>query len=1028
MSRNTYRQTGQKREAVMANCGGRIVLMLLLVIGLAMMADAQNMVSAPVDAGSRVALKGHLPAWADAQNDLGRVAADLKLASLTIVLNRTPQQEAAYTQLLEDQQNPSSPRYHRWLTPAETGKRFGVSAHDIQAVTGWLQSEGLTVDSVSTSRVRVTFSGSAANVANAFGGEMHSFQVGEEKRISLSSAPQIPAALGGVIRAVSGLSTAHLYPQHQISSDLGLTPEGSFTCTGGVPCNFIMPGDFATIYNVAGVAGGINGAGQTIAVIGRSQVWPSDITGFAAIAKVTINGPTLVVPTTGNPPAAAVCTGTTKGDQQEATLDITRSGSVAQGASIKLVASGGTSSGVDGVDIATQYVVDTPSVGATIMSISFGGCETNFQKAGVVLYDNLFQQAAGQGISVFVSAGDSGAAGCDIAFQAPPASQTLSPNAICASSYATCVGGTEFADAANPSHYWSSTNGPGFSSALSYIPEGAWNEPGTASPFIVAGTGGGVSGFIATPSWQTDTGVPSARAGRYTPDVAFSASGHDGYIACLAANGACSMTTLNGVVIFSGTSAAAPDMAGIAALLNQSRGAPQGLLNPNLYMLAATPSAEVFNDVTITSSGVSGCKVTAPSMCNNSTPAQTTGINPGFSGYLVGAGYDEATGLGSINVANLLANWPGAAKTASQTTLTTSAAQIPIGGSVTFTATVAPISGSGTPSGNVTFKNGTSSLGTGTLSGGVASLTTSALAPGSHSITAVYSGDATFATSTSSGLTETVGTLSQTTVQTSAAQVVVGTSITFTAVAAPASGTGTPTGTVTFMDGTTPIGPGPVTLSAGTAVLSTSGLAAGSHSITAVYAGDLTYAGSTSAVLSQAVLGLTVISSPSTITVTAGTTGTAVITVSPDPLIGFTPTVSVECDETVALTKCTLSQPNLTLNGAQTTMLTITTTAAQKGQRIPLGMFVPALGLFLPLGGMFWAGKGKRTHRRLGWVGLTMILTLSMLWLSACGGGGSSSNSQPGTPTGSHTLTVKVQTSGGGPVIMKTLSVTLDVQ
>jgi hypothetical protein len=230
------------------------------------------------------------------------------------------------------------------------------------------------------------------------------------------------------------------------------------------------------------------------------------------------------------------------------------------------------------------------------------------------------------------------------------------------------------------------------------------------------------------------------------------------------------------------------------------------------------------------------------------------------------------------------------------------------------------------------------------------------------------------------------------------------------------------------MDGTTPIGPGPVTLSAGTAVLSTSGLAAGSHSITAVYAGDLTYAGSTSAVLSQAVLGLTVISSPSTITVTAGTTGTAVITVSPDPLIGFTPTVSVECDETVALTKCTLSQPNLTLNGAQTTMLTITTTAAQKGQRIPLGMFVPALGLFLPLGGMFWAGKGKRTHRRLGWVGLTMILTLSMLWLSACGGGGSSSNSQPGTPTGSHTLTVKVQTSGGGPVIMKTLSVTLDVQ
>jgi subtilase family serine protease len=731
---------------------------MLLLICLVPLGTAQNMVNVPVDPANRVALKGHQPAWANAQNDQGSVPADLKLEALTIVLNRPPKVEAAYTQLLEDQQNPKSPNYHHWLTPVETGQRFGATAHDIDAVTGWLQTQGLTVDSVSNSKVRITFSGTAASVANAFGGEMHYFQVGEEKRISLTSAPQIPAALSAVIRVVSGLSTVHLYPQHHVSSDIGLSPDGTFTCGGGVECNFIFPGDFATIYNLKGITGGITGAGQTIAIIGRSQVCASDITGFTTIAAIPVISPTLVVPTTGNPPAAAVCTGNTSGDQQEATLDITRSGSVAPGAAIKLVASGGVTNGADGVDIATQYVVDTSSVGATIMSISFGSCETSSGFVYVPLYNGLFQQAAGEGISVFVSAGDSGAAGCDASFQPPPASQVLSPNSICASSYATCVGGTEFADASNPSQYWSGMNGTGFSSALSYIPEGAWNEPGTASPFTVAGTGGGVSGFIATPSWQTGTGVPSARTGRYTPDVAFSASGHDGYFACLAANGACSMTTLNGVVFFEGTSAAAPDMAGIAALLNQSQGSAQGLLNPNLYTLAATPTNGVFNDVTVSSSAVSGCVVTTPSMCNNSTPSLTTGLTPGFSGYLIGTGYDEATGLGSINVANLLANWGPAGTTPSQTTLQTSAATIPFtsSSSVTFTATAAPASGTGMPTGRVTFFNGTSTLGTASLSNGTATFIWLPKSAGSYSITAKYLGDSTYAGSTSSGLTQEV--------------------------------------------------------------------------------------------------------------------------------------------------------------------------------------------------------------------------------------------------------------------------------
>jgi pseudomonalisin len=882
-------------------------------------AQTTDLVRTPVDPANRVPLTGHHPAWASPQNDVGTAPADLPIERLTMVLARPPLREQAYTQFLQDQQNPASPDYHHWLTPVEIGKRFGASSHDIHAITVWLQSQNLHVDSVSNSRERIVFSGPASAIASAFGAEMHYFTVGAEKRISITAEPQVPAALAGVIKCISGLYTVKIRAQYGGSAALGgdgfswvsgsISSDGSgFTC-GGTPCYVVFPADFATIYNINGVTGGINGAGQTIAVVGRSGVCNTDISNFASAAAVTANIPTVIVPPLGIAPPAPVCSGTASGNQGEATLDVTRSGSIAQGATIDLVVSKSNPTGTkDGIQFATEYVVDTTPVPARIMNISFSQCEADAGQMGVAYWDSLFAQAAGEGISVFVSSDDSAAAGCDHSFAPPPTTQALSPNSICSSSYATCVGGTEFADSANPTQYWSATNGPGFESALGYIPEGAWNEPmNPQNQLQVAGTGGGVSLYIPTPSWQTGTGVPTLRSGRYTPDVAFSASLHDAYFGCLAANNQCPSS---GFAIFAGTSAAAPDMAGIAALLNQRQGSAQGLINPNLYNLAATPSNGVFHDVTVATSGVANCVVTMPSMCNNSTAGPTT-LAGGLSGYLVTAGYDEATGLGSVNVANLLTNW------ASTTVATT---------------------------------------------------TTLAISP--------------------------------------APPVNAGTSVTLTATLKPSStSTKMPTGHVTFTD--VFLGKlGAVTVnSSGVATLISSTLAGASYSITATYGGDTNFSGSTSSAVPYDVRDFTIRLSPTTVTVTApGRSGTTTLTIT--PLGGFSQTPTYTCTGLPSEAACTF--PTAATGGT----LTITTMApSARMDKSPVGR---SKGLFyallLPglLGLVVSAGSRKRTLRGLRLLSLIAVLALSTLWMPGCGGGSSSGPSNPGTPTGTNSVTVTV--------------------
>lgn len=597
-----------------------------------------------------------MPGWVRAENTAAAGVPASAALQVTVVLKRDGATQAAFETLLAEQQTPGSALYHQWLTPAEVGSMFGVAAADLQAVESWLESQGLTVTRVEPNGLLLDVSGSVAAVSGAFQTNFAEYRVGPEMRLSATEEPSVPVALQAVIAGVHGLSQSTLHPQSiatvvqgkvtaQASGGLAAAPQ--LTATNGQ--HFLTPNDFATIYDLGSVYSGGNtgatvaGKPQRVAIVGRSRVAATDISQFESMTGLPTGLPNVIVPTGGIDPGT-----TGDGNQDEATLDVDRVMGTAPGVGVDLVVSGDSRT-VSGIYTAAAYAVNT--LVDPVLSISFGDCEANAGQQGVSVWDTLFSTAAAEGISVLVSSGDSGAAGCDGDSSTLPVTQTASINYICSSSFVTCVGGTEFADTSSAGSYWSAQNGSGDSSAVSYIPEGAWNEPTSGSKYVASGTGGGASAYIAKPSWQTGAGVP-ADGMRDVPDVALSSATHDGYVACLAyAGGDCSQQKFE---VFGGTSAAAPGMAGIVALMNTATGSAVGNVNPLLYRLAADSTNGVFHDVTEATAGVSGCMVSIPSMCNNSTPS-ATGLTGGLAGFEVAAGFDQSTGWGSVDAAKLIA-------------------------------------------------------------------------------------------------------------------------------------------------------------------------------------------------------------------------------------------------------------------------------------------------------------------------------------------------------------------------------------
>ena len=564
----------------------------------------------PVDDSDVVTLYGNTHPLALPEYDRGPIPLDSRLDRMVLVLAPDPAQQQALDQLSAAQQDPASPSYHQWLTPAQYGSRFGVSSADIARLTAWLHSYGFSVEPAPVSRRVLVFSGTAAQVADAFHVELHRYLVEGVEHIANSQDPQVPRALAPVISGV--LSLHNFRSASQIAARHSL-PHASITPleTQSSSVHYLFPGDFATIYDLNPLySAGTKGSGVTIAIVGRSNINLSDVASFRSFAALPANQPTIVFDGA-NP-------GLVSGDQDEATLDVEWSGAVAPAATIKLVAAA-SSATTDGVDLSAAYIVNNKL--ATVMSTSFGNCEANMGSSENSFYNSLWQQAATEGISAFVSAGDSGAAGCNGGSDA--SASVAGVNALCSSPYSTCVGGTEFNEGSG--NYWSSTNGSGGASALSYIPEEVWNESASNGGSGLWASGGGISKIYQQPTWQQDVQGANSNGMRAVPDVALSASVHDGYLVCENGN----------FYVFGGTSASSPSFAGIQSLVVQKTGGTgQGNANPTLYHLLVSSSP--FHP---TPSG------------NNSVP--------GVSGFTAAsAPYNLATGLGSVDAKAFVNAWP----------------------------------------------------------------------------------------------------------------------------------------------------------------------------------------------------------------------------------------------------------------------------------------------------------------------------------------------------------------------------------
>ena len=725
-------------------------LIFVLVSSVPLFAQAtskQPLITQPIDEHNLVTLVGNTRAEVTPANDRGPVADDLPLEHMYLQLKRSPAQQQAVDELINQLHHQNSPQYHHWLTADQIAERFGAADEDVQTISNWLASHGFTVNVIYGANGVIDFSGPASAIRGAFHTEIHNLIVNGTPHIANVSDPRIPAALAPAIQGVVSMHDFRPHPAYRPRAQYTF-----FSTLLGRTVETVVPADLATIYNINPIyAAGVSGQGQTIVAIEDSDVynlddWYTFRNTFGLTQKYPQGSLRQIHPQPWkNSNNADSCTDPgVNPDDVESIVDAEWASAAAPGAAIVLATCADTNTNFGGF-IALQNLLTAPGKPPAIVSISYSSSEPANGVSFNQMVDELYEIGVLQGVSIFVSAGDSGADANDPFVAA--AMSGINVNGLASTPNNVAAGGTDFGDAYldEVSTYWSSTNGKYFTSALSYVPEIPWNDScasqlvsnafGFTTPYgttgfcnftagepsflTTAAGGGGPSGCAygsssiqdeinnpdgtyavvsgtckgyAKPLYQGVVSGNPRDGVRDLPDVSlFAGSGHWGhfYIVCFSDPNNGGTPCVGPPSNWSGgggTSFAAPIIAGIQAMIDQTSGGSQG--NPNFvyYPLAALQygyagtgacnstlgnklsPACIFHDVTLGDNDV------------NCLPLVVNGITLGtFNCFFDGAangvlslsnssyqpaypatpGWDFATGLGSPNAYNLVRNWPG---------------------------------------------------------------------------------------------------------------------------------------------------------------------------------------------------------------------------------------------------------------------------------------------------------------------------------------------------------------------------------
>ena len=396
--------------------GGSLVLGLATIIGAVAQAPAQPQVSGTVAAstdsrlagdwqsGATTLLPASKPPLPQPARDLGPAPSGERLDRMLLLLEPSAAQRQALDAELEAQQDPGSPEYHHWLKPTDFAGLYANAATDAAAVVSWLQSEGFQVAAVPGGRGWIEFTGTVAQVEQAFQAPVHSFHTPSGVRVALAGPVVVPSALRPVIHGIVSLDGVVSSAAITTPKPVGSAAADLAATTSPAEAEALTPRILNQILHADTLSSeGWTGAGQTIAIAARSNVNVRDVAAFRK--TFGLSEEPLQVAVNGMDPGTGV-------DEAQAVLAASWAGAAAPQARIVLVPAASTSA-TDGVDLSLAAIVNGAE--AHTVAVGFSACEASMSEAHAAFYAALYRQAAAQGMAVIAASGDSGASACHAA-------------------------------------------------------------------------------------------------------------------------------------------------------------------------------------------------------------------------------------------------------------------------------------------------------------------------------------------------------------------------------------------------------------------------------------------------------------------------------------------------------------------------------------------------------------------------------------------------------------------------------------